>query len=97
MKLQSEFRKMTDRVMEYDRDIERARWALFGLLVGNLWAGIANFRAHNWTIALACGIWACNVLVQLVMAKVQQKTRDRARVLESGLHAMRHDIETGEF
>jgi hypothetical protein len=83
--------------MEYDRDIRHARYLLFGLLAGNLGTGLLNFRAHNWLFALACGIWACNVLVMLSMAKVQQKTRDRARVLESGLHAMRHDIETGEF
>ncbi|HXA24438.1 MAG TPA: hypothetical protein VNW90_19295 [Acetobacteraceae bacterium] len=83
--------------MEYDRDIEFVRWLLQGLAVGNLFTVFLNLYRHNWFIALTCGIWFCNVLVLLVMAKVQQKTRDRARVLESGLHAMRHDIETGEF
>jgi hypothetical protein len=81
--------------MTYDRDIKWARRLLDCLAVGNLWALMLNLWGHNWFIAIACGIWFTNVFTMLDLTKVQQVTRDRCRLMESGLYAMRDENDAG--
>ena len=79
--------------MSYDRDIKWARRLLHCLAVGNLWALMLNLWAHNWIVAITCGLWLINVFTMLDLSKVMQVTRDRCRLMESGLYAMRHEID----
>ncbi len=80
--------------VNYDRDIKYVRWAFHGLAVGNLWSVLLNLWGHNWFIAIAAGIWFLNILVMLGLTKAQQVTRDRCRLMEAGLYAMREHIDT---
>lgn len=79
--------------MSYDRDIGRGRLVAWLLLFANLGAGILNARAHHWSFAIACAIWAFNCTLVLKTAAIHQATRDMGRVIEAGLNAMRREME----
>jgi hypothetical protein len=79
--------------MKYDRDIFRVRFGAWILLGGNLGAAVWNLVHHNWSVAMACVIWAYNSALVVKTAATQQATRDLGRVIEAGLHAMRRELE----
>lgn len=83
--------------MKYDRDIRIGRRILWLLLFGNGGTLGLNLYAHNWAFAAACGMWTCNVFMMLDLTKTMQGTRDRARLIEAGLNAMRNEIEKEEY
>jgi hypothetical protein len=83
--------------VSYDRDLRTARrWAVALGVVNLIIFGLHAYQ-RNWSIAVGAATWMLCCWLWRKITASQQKTRDIGRVIEAGLHAMRREIETGEY
>jgi hypothetical protein len=81
----------------YDQDLRRARsWAVI-LGLCNAVAVAVHVHHRNWWVAAGAAVWVIGCGLFYGIVRIQQRTRDMGRVIEAGMNAMRHEIETGEL
>lgn len=71
--------------MNYDRDIRWMRFIVLMMLATDLLLTGWGIYGHNWTNAVAAGVWAANCWTWLGMLRTQQSTRDTARLTDAGV------------
>ena len=71
--------------MKYDSDLRWMRKIVWGLISINLILALRAGFVHQWFDVIASFIWSLNCSAWLGMLKVQQKTRDQGRLVESAV------------